>query len=240
MIVRMPHAEIYAQQPAKEWQWLPYLGAQLSLPIPKVMGRGQPDNGYPFCWTILSYLKGDTIAAVGNPNDSGLAGDLGTWLATLRKVPPGDGPRPGPHNFYRGGDLRIYDQEIRHTLQQLGASVDQAAILKIWNKACQSTWAAPPVWLHGDVAVGNFLMADGKLSAAIDFGSCGIGDPACDLTIAWTFFQGNARDAFRRTVSLDDATWARARGWAAWKGCLQVAKGEDAAQTVIRDLCANI
>ena len=184
----------------------------------------------------LSYLPGDTIAAVGSPNDQRLGNDLGSWLAALRKVPASDGPMPRQHNFYRGGDLRIYDQEIRHTLQQLGASVDQTAILRVWDMACQSMWTAPPVWLHGDVAVGNFLMQDGKLSAAIDFGSCGIGDPACDLSIVWTFFQGDARTGFRQSVGLDSPTWACAKGWAAWKACLQMAQGEAAARTVIDDL----
>jgi aminoglycoside phosphotransferase (APT) family kinase protein len=51
----------------------------------------------------------------------------------------------------------------------------------------------------------------------IDFGCAAVGDPACDLVMAWAFFAGTSRDVFRCRLPLDDATWARARGWALWK-----------------------
>ena len=60
-------------------------------------------------------------------------------------------------------------------------------------------------------------MRDGRLAAVIDFGTSGVGDPACDVVIAWTFLDGPGRAAFRRTLAIDDATWARGRGWALWK-----------------------
>ena len=83
-----------------------------------------------------------------------------------------------------------------------------------------TTWDRPDVWFHGDVAVGNLLVRDGRLAAVIDFGTCGVGDPACDLVIAWTFLDAPARRVFRREVDLDEDTWARARGWALWKALL--------------------
>ena len=76
------------------------------------------------------------------------------------------------------------------------------------------------MWFHGDVAVGNLLARDGRLAAVIDFGTCGVGDPACDLVIAWTYLDEPARRVFRREVDLDEDTWARARGWALWKALL--------------------
>ena len=51
----------------------------------------------------------------------------------------------------------------------------------------------------------------------IDFGTCGVGDPACDLAIAWTMFSGESRRVFRDLLEIDDDTWARGRGWALWK-----------------------
>jgi len=120
------------------------------------LGCGQPARGYPFAWSVLSYLPGDTVAAVGDPQDTRLAGDLAHWLCALRAVPAQDGPAPGRHNFYRGGDLRIYDQEVRHCLAQLGAAVDRARVLRIWDKACQSAWTQDPVWpTHGRVRAGG-------------------------------------------------------------------------------------
>src|SRR5690606_10909417 len=77
-----------------------------------------------------------------------------------------------------------------------------------------------PVWMHGDIAVGNLLVQNGGLSAVIDFGQCGLGDPACDLVIAWTFFDEGGRSAFRAALPADPELWARARGWALWKALL--------------------
>jgi aminoglycoside phosphotransferase (APT) family kinase protein len=57
-------------------------------------------------------------------------------------------------------------------------------------------------------------MEHGKLCAVIDFGMMGIGDPACDLIIAWNFLPAVAREAFRRGLNVDDATWQRGLGWA--------------------------
>jgi aminoglycoside phosphotransferase (APT) family kinase protein len=55
------------------------------------------------------------------------------------------------------------------------------------------------------------------LGPVIDFGTCGVGDPACDLAIAWTLLTADGRQAFRDRLSVDEATWARGRGWALWK-----------------------
>jgi aminoglycoside phosphotransferase (APT) family kinase protein len=60
-------------------------------------------------------------------------------------------------------------------------------------------------------------MKDQALSAVIDFGTCGVGDPACDLAIAWTMLTGESRAAFRDRLAVDDATWLRGQGWALWK-----------------------
>jgi len=70
------------------------------------------------------------------------------------------------------------------------------------------------VWLHGDLQAGNLLAVDGRLSAVIDFGCLGVGDPACDVAAAWTYLSADSRNAFRAALPVDDATWARARGWA--------------------------
>jgi aminoglycoside phosphotransferase (APT) family kinase protein len=85
-----------------------------------------------------------------------------------------------------------------------------------YRDALASVWPADPVWFHGDVAEGNLLVRGGSLGAVIDFGTCGAGDPACDLVIAWTFM-GAERERFRAWTGLDSDTWARARGWALWK-----------------------
>jgi aminoglycoside phosphotransferase (APT) family kinase protein len=60
----------------------------------------------------------------------------------------------------------------------------------------------------------------GRLCAVIDFGTCGIGDPACDTTIAWTFLSGDSQRVFKERLPVDEATWVRGRGWAIWKAMI--------------------
>lgn len=76
---------------------------------------------------------------------------------------------------------------------------------------------------NGDVAPGNLLLQNGKIHAVIDFGQLCIGDPACDLAIAWTLFNGKSREVFQEQIKLDAGTWARGRAWALWKALITAA-----------------
>jgi aminoglycoside phosphotransferase (APT) family kinase protein len=102
--------------------------------------------------------------------------------------------------------------------------MDVAGALEVWDAslAAQSD-GQRPVWVHGDVTGSNLLVQDGRLSAVIDFGCSAVGDPACDTTIAWTLFEGESRALFMSLLAVDEATWARGRGWALWKALLEVA-----------------
>jgi aminoglycoside phosphotransferase (APT) family kinase protein len=90
----------------------------------------------------------------------------------------------------------------------------------VWQSALRAPWDGRPVWFHGDVALGNLLVRDGALAGVIDFGTCGVGDPACDLVIAWTLLSGASRKAFRARLDVDPRTWTRGRGWALWKALI--------------------
>ncbi len=235
MSVRLPSAAAYAAQVEKEQRWLPRLAPHVPLPIPKPIAQGRALDAYPFDWSVMGWLSGIHPT---HPTDQ-LANDLGAFLRTLQHAPVNGAPGPGQHNFHRGGDLRIYDQEVRHCLQQLGDAVNQSKISRLWTKACQSAWARAPVWLHGDVAPGNLLIQDNNLSAVIDFGCCAMGDPACDLAIAWTFFDEPTRKVFRNTLNLDNDTWARAKGWCLWKALLLMTKGDAAGKNTINALLTD-
>jgi len=113
--------------------------------------------------------------------------------------------------------MEIYDAETRNAISAVRELINAELATEVWETALATTWHGAPVWVHGDVAAGNLLVRDGRLSAVIDFGSSGVGDPASDLTIAWTFLSGESRQAFRAALPLDAATWARGRGWALWK-----------------------
>lgn len=219
LLVRLPSDARYVAQVEKEQRWLPALAPQLPLPIPAPVGLGRPGNGYPWPWSVYRWLPGEA-ASPENVSDIGdLARALARFLRALYRADASTGPPAGEHNFFRGGPVATYDEEVRQAVA-LSSEIDAAQVMAVWDRALASRWEARGVWVHGDVAAGNLLVENGKLSAVIDFGSCGIGDPACDLTIAWTLFHGRARQAFRAAIAVDEATWARARGWALWKALI--------------------
>ena len=223
MSVRLPSARAYVAQVEKEQAWLPRLAPHLPLPIPEPVGLGQPGEGYPWAWSIYRWIEGDTATLERIADPPQFARDLAAFLSALQALDVTDGPAAGQHNFFRGGPLATYDDQTRQAIEDLGDSIDGATALAIWEQALAAAWTQPPVWLHGDVAAGNLLVRDGKLSAVIDFGILGVGDPACDLAIAWTLLHGEARAAFREALPLDDGTWARGRGWTIWKALIVAA-----------------
>lgn len=105
-------------------------------------------------------------------------------------------------------------------LSYLPADVDSDEVLGRWHQAVAAPYAGEPVWFHGDMSPSNLLVQDGRLSAVIDFGTCGVGDPACDLVLAWTFFDDPARATFQEAMQVDDDTWLRGQAWALWKALL--------------------
>lgn len=220
LVVRMPSAVEYAEAVEKEHRWLPVLAARLPLPVPVPVARGVPGAGYPFGWSVYRWLDGQTVSDAPVTDPIGFAVALADFLAALRRIDTAGGPGPGVHNWFRGGPLQTYDGLARGALAELaGADVglDLRAAAQLWDAALATPWDGAARWFHGDVAPGNLLVRDGRLAAVIDFGTCGVGDPACDLAVAWTVMTGDARRAFRDRLGVDDASWERGRGWALWK-----------------------
>lgn len=215
--VRLPSASEYALAVDKEHRWLPALAPRLPLPIPVPLARGGPGVGYPFPWSVYEWLDGEPASADRVADPVRFALDLAEFLAALQQVDTADGPGPGQHNWYRGGTLRTYDGLAQRAFTALDGHVDVDLAREIWRSALDARWDGARRWFHGDVAQGNLLLRQGKLAAVIDFGTCGVGDPACDLAVAWTLLTAAGRRAFRERLSVGDATWARGRGWALWK-----------------------
>lgn len=221
MLIRMPSAARYVAQVEKEHRWLPALAPLLPFPVPAPLALGQPGQGYPFHWSVYRWLKGEPLARYLERVDlSTIAVDVAAFLRALHGVDASDGPPAGAHNFHRGGSLSVYDGEAKASAVRLADEVDQALAMEIWQLALSSHWRKQGVWVHGDIAEGNLLVKDGRLSAVIDFGSSGVGDPSSDLILAWNVLDPESRAVFRRALDLDEATWQRGRGWALWKALI--------------------
>jgi len=210
MAVRLPRIHWATEQVEKEHRWLPRLAPHLPLAIPVPLAKGTPGEGYPWDWSVCRWLEGEnaTIEHIADPGL--LAMDLAEFVAALHGIDPTDGPPAG-----RGVPLAMRDAPTRTAIEDLHGIVDTDATTVAWDAALQTPeWPGPAVWIHGDLQSGNLLAVQGRLSAVIDFGCLGVGDPACDLIVAWNLLSAETREVFRAALRVDDATWARGRGWA--------------------------
>lgn len=219
LTIRLPSGKEYEPQIQKEAKWLPVLAQHLSLPITAPVAKGKPTPEYPLAWSINRWLVGETVTHT-NVDLQKFAIELARFLKELEAINAENGPQAGAHNFYRGGDLAVYIEEFEQALTQLPAGPQRNHYQDIWTTALATKWEKKTVWVHGDIAVGNLLVNDGHLSGVIDFGILGTGDPACDLVMAWTFFDSKSRKAFKEEMGLDDTTWQRGKGWALWKALI--------------------
>ncbi|MFF2044354.1 aminoglycoside phosphotransferase family protein [Kitasatospora sp. NPDC058170] len=212
LVVRLPRIPASVEQIAKEVRWLPRLAPHLPLVVPVPLGQGVPGEGFGSPWSVYRWLDGRDLFDEPLVELRDAAVRLGRFVAALRSV-----DATGAPPSFRGGPLGPNDEEVRAAIRDLGADgiVDATAATAAWEDVLRlPQWQGPPVWLHGDLQPGNLLARQGRLSAVIDFGGVGSGDPACDMMAAWTLLTPGTRELFRAEAGLDDATWARGRGWA--------------------------
>lgn len=210
LAVRLPRIGWAVGDVAKEQRWLPYLAPQLPLAVPEQVAVGEPAHGYAWPWAVCRWLAGENPVPGQLADPQRLAVDLGRFVRALHGIDAAGGP-PAT----RGVPLRAREALTRDALAASRDLIDTGPVAAAWETALAAPeWTGPPVWIHADLAPGNVLVADGRLTAVIDFGALGVGDPACDLLPAWNLLPAAARGAFRDAVGVDDATWARGRGWA--------------------------
>jgi aminoglycoside phosphotransferase (APT) family kinase protein len=212
LAARLPRIAGAMKQAVKEARWLPRLAPHLPLAVPVSLAMGRPAEGYPFGWSVCTWLPGQDADGTIEDLDRAAA-DLAAFVTALRQVETTGGDPRSPGS--RGGPLRERDEEVRHALTRLGGRADGEAVLRSWRESLSARpWPGPEVWVHGDLLPGNLLVVDGRLSAVIDFGCLNVGDPACDLLPAWNVFDGDSRARFLAELEVDDASWQRGRGWA--------------------------
>jgi len=204
LAVRLARRRGPTQLGGKEADWLPRLAPLLPLEIPVPVAQGRPTDGYPWYWDVHTWVDG-VSAPVDEIDAVQAARDLAAFVIAIGQVDPAGAPRG------RGIPLEERDPEFRHWLERFECD---PLLVEEWERALAApAWDGPPVWHHGDLDARNWLVRDGRIAGVIDWGSMGVGDPACDVMVAWKLHSPVARDAFRDAVATDDATWHRARGW---------------------------
>jgi aminoglycoside phosphotransferase (APT) family kinase protein len=209
-----------------EGRCLARIAPRLPFAAPEQLATGEPGAGYPFRWSVHRWIEGQPVSRAPVGDLVALAEDLAAWIAALHRIDTTGGRDAALHDL-RGAPLAVRDADTRRGLSALADEIDVGAALAVWEDALRAErWRHPPVWSHGDLLPGNLLVRTGRLAAVIDFAGLGVGDPACDLMIAWGLFSGASRAAFRDAlrdgIRLDEATWARGRGHAVYHAAIYI------------------
>jgi len=215
MVVRLPRTPRASRTLEMERYWLPRLASELPLAIPRPVADGTPCDGYAFTWSVYRWLPGESATAERIADMGQLAADLARFIDALQRIDSTGGPPPSAVNSFRGVPLARRDAGTRDAIASLEGQLDTVAATAAWDEALRAAkWERPPVWLHGDLDSRNLLAENGRLTAVIDFGTLSVGDPACDVMVAWKMLSAGARGEFRAALAVDEATWIRSRGWA--------------------------
>lgn len=225
LAVRLPRRELAAPLILHEQRALPILGPWLAehgilSPVPVICGDGGEQFAWP--WSVIPWIRGDRALGASRGVNAVWAADLAMALRAIHRPAPDDAPR----NPLRGNPLATRDGVMRERLAQFP---DQRALHDAWDAGLSAPAAAERVWIHGDVHPGNLLVRDARLIALIDFGDVTAGDPAYDLAAHWLLFDVSGREAFRLAAGdrYDDATWIRARAWAAYLTLVFLTQSDD-------------
>ncbi|NEB04302.1 aminoglycoside phosphotransferase family protein [Streptomyces sp. SID13726] len=211
MVVRLPRLPGAGDQVGFEQRWLPRLAPQLPLAVPEPLAAGEPGRGYGLPWGVYRWLEGDNAYDAPVTDLALAAVELGRFVAALRGLDATGAPKS-----FRSGPLDDRDDYANLAIRELGAdgTLDADRATALWDETVRlPRWDGEPVWLHADLLPGNLLTEHGRLTAVIDFGGLGTGDPSVDMLPAWTLFSGESRRLFREAAEVDDTTWERGRGW---------------------------
>ncbi len=233
LAVRLPRRAAAAELVEHEQRWLGGIAARVAdvVPVPAPLRTGRPALDYPWAWSVVPWLPGRP--AGDRAQGERVATDLAAFVTRLHVPAPAD----APVNPVRAVPLATRTAAVtaRLATEPVPRAEELAAV---WRTAVAApVHTGPAVWVHGDLHPFNLLvtptaLGDARLAAVVDFGDVTAGDPAVDLATRWLTLDRAGRRAFTAAVAADDATWHRARGWAASIASALATTDDDAFRTV--------
>jgi aminoglycoside phosphotransferase (APT) family kinase protein len=207
-LLRFPRIDWAVTPLKKDHTWLSYIAPHLPLAVPTQLALGQPSSSYPFVWGLYHWLAGEDVFMAAPLDMPTLTQNIVGFIQALQRIPvPADAPPT------RAKPLIGNDIGVQHNLGLLPERFKPDVLRQLWeNAVVLPVWDGTPVWSHGDLHAANLLTNHGKLSAVIDFGALGVGDPMFDHCAAWWLLDAPARAEFRRLLAIDEHSWQRALG----------------------------
>ena len=219
-VVRFPIKTEIAQNIPLQQNWLAKF-AKLPLDTPQILGIGRADDNFPYAWSVAKWIDGQDAASTPITDWSEAAVSLGRFVRELRMIDTTGGITSGQHNAWRGCPLAMLDDRTRGAIGLVSDLFDRATLTAIWEQALSApVWESGPTWIHGDIHAANMVVRDGQIAGVIDFGLMALGDPACDLALAWSFLPARYRDLFLHAAEASEAMQLRGKGWGLYAGVI--------------------
>jgi aminoglycoside phosphotransferase (APT) family kinase protein len=213
LAVRLPRRTLGATLVVTELEWLPRISAEWTFPVPRPVRIGEPEPGYPWRWSVVTWLNG--TVAYDAPMSADGARDLGSALAQVHVAAPRDAPR----NPYRSSPLASraerLDLRLEVLVSRFGDTVHPDVARAIYRHGALQE-PGPITWAHLDIHGRNVITERGRLSGILDWGDSAAGDPASDLGQALVLVGDQHFDDLARS-------YADAGGAAAVRGALSEA-----------------
>jgi aminoglycoside phosphotransferase (APT) family kinase protein len=121
MSVRLPRIAWARDQPSKEHTWIPRIAPHLSLGLPEPLGRGEPGEGYPWNWSVCTWVAGEPASPDRLGDGVQVAEELARLLVDLQSIDASSGPPPDG----RGGPLAPRDEACRDAIAKLGDAIER-------------------------------------------------------------------------------------------------------------------
>lgn len=221
LAVRLPRRAAAVPLLRNEQTWLARIAPDGPISVPHVVRTGQPGGGYPWPWSVVTWIPGRPAAA--SPVEPDQAGPLGEFLAALHgRRPPDDAPR----NPYRGVPLAARISSVEPRLDRIvaqggGLPAPAARVRQAWRTWSRVPIDTPEAWLHGDLHARNVIVDGGRVAGIVDWGDLCSGDRATDLAAPWLLLPVAAHAEFWDAYGpVTAATADRARGWALFFGVM--------------------
>ena len=223
LAVRLPRRSFSAALIENEQRWLPEIADRLPIPVPSPLRKGAPGVGYPWSWSILPWLRGESADL--EPLEPDQAQPLARFLKALHVSPPADAPK----SKVRGVPLSERVASVEDRMQRLAHKTTLVTpdIRRAWESGLTAAENYEPTWIHGDLHARNILVENGKITGIIDWGDMTSGDRATDLAAFWMVLptSKSRETAVAEYGDVPLATWLRARAWAVFFGTVLLDTG---------------
>ncbi len=215
LIARLPRLTRWAEDLDRELRWLPVLAPHVSLGIPTPVFSGSRTEYYPSSWALYEWINGSPYSDDRVNDEAATARQLAQLIGELRQIDSAGAPAAGRRSLVE------LDAITREAIAGAATRIDANRAMAVWDDALTTApWSGDAVWVHADLLRPNVLVGDGRITAVIDWGGAGAGDPAADVIAAWSIFGIPGREVFRAGLAVDDETWRRARGFALHQAAL--------------------